>query len=117
MGSASMSEQRTPDELTAENDLICTKLLGLTKHCSAPSCPDWRTADGKRFWSNPTFDNWADAGLILNALAATAVYFEHGYDDNDNEWFCEIRPHWSIWATTGPLAIRAAALEYIRSLP
>lgn len=103
-----MNEQRTPDELATENALICVKLLGLTKHCDAASCPDWRTADGKRFWSNPTFDNWSDATLVLNALqriGADAV-----------PW----RRLLGVQLTQGlldPESIRDAALQYIRSLP
>jgi hypothetical protein len=97
-----MSDQLTPEQFAAENALICEKLLGLTKHCDAASCPDWRTADGKRFWSNPTFDNWSDAGLILDALQELDAW-----DECSKLKFPYINPE----------AIRDAALDYIRSHP
>lgn len=121
--------QLPPDELTAENELICTKLLGLTKHCGAPSCPDWRTADGKRYWNNPTFDNWADAGLILDALLGQFCAVEvctAKWTDGEVRSGVQITPYDPRERRTltthglplsGPLALRAAALEYIRSTP
>lgn len=106
-----MDAQRTPDELIAENKLICAKLLGWT-----PDDGGWIKSDGYMYGGcgTPTFTTWAEAGLILEALATTLVYFEHGFDDTDNEWFCEIRPLHTIWATSGPLAIRGAVVEYLK---
>lgn len=101
--------QRTPDEQSSENALICEKLLGLTKHCADEDCRDWRTAEGKRFWSTPTFDNWADAGLALNALQASEL--------KPAGHACESLAHELIDGRLTPTLVRAAALEYIRSLP
>lgn len=117
-------EQGSPDALSSENALICEKLLGLTKHCAAASCPDWRTADGKRFWSNPTFDNWSDAGLILDALREKALVTMTQLRDGVPQR-CTIVTGIEFgnegihkgFGGTSPLAIRAAAIEYIRSLP
>jgi hypothetical protein len=116
--------QPTPDELTAENELICEKLLGLKKHCDRPDCRDWYLPDDRRYWNNPSFTTWADAGLILDALREKALVTMTQLRDGVPQR-CTIvtayEPandglHKGFGATT-PLAIRAAALEYIRSLP
>lgn len=117
-----MTTQRTPDEMSSENALICEKLLGLTKHCDAASCPDWRTADGKRFWSNPTFDNWSDAGLILDALADRGFSFDLSHTQTESGlmqfgvvvWFPGKR--YTVDADSLLIAIRAAAAEYAKAV-
>lgn len=116
-----MTTQRTPEELSTqqENALICERLLGLKKHCDDRDCPDWRTADGKRFWGTPSFTNWREAGLILDALAKAGQRPDTSYYDG---WCCFVDancgddPDIKIF-DTGPSAVRAAALAYIRSLP
>jgi hypothetical protein len=113
------SEQPTPDELTAENELICEKLLQwrlLGRSGSSMtiwSLPNGR--DGRQ--GTPSFTTWADAGLILDALTINRVVFDVYHHDED--FMCSFggMPVTISSATTGPLAIRAAALEYIRSLP
>lgn len=119
-----MTEQRTPDELTAENELICEKLLGWQRRkCFSPydgRFMGYDFLDGKRETTAPSFTTWADAGLLMDALAKAGQRPDVScYDGTD--WVCLVN------ATDGdvipkvdksaPLAIRAAALAYIRSLP
>jgi len=105
-----------------ENELICEKLLG------------WKLGGRNRFgtkmwldnpygddgaqWNTvvtPSFDTWAEAGLILDALSAAGI--RAGLENLPSD-------HWAFrifkgavfqFGTTGPLAIRTAALEYIKS--
>ncbi len=103
-----------------ENELICVKLLGLTKHCPGTECRDWRTQEGKCFYGTPSFADWASAGLILEALDKLAIGVEvgnFGIARDKSRWYCDIEsigPPTTV-ADTGPLAVRAAALEYIES--
>jgi hypothetical protein len=106
-----MTEQRTPDEL------ICEKLLGWKQADGG-----WIKQDGFMYGGcgTPAFTTWADAGLILEALKVRrpGLTLEfRGYVSGD----CEIvNPGTELmygYAKTWPLAIRAAALDYIRSLP
>lgn len=117
------NSHRTPDELATENELICEKLLGWYKWF--PRGQQWagRWADKHHqfmAYSTPSFDNWADAGLIMDALDAKNLGVEVGnYANLDEHWYCDIE---SLGppvnkASTAPLAVRAAALAYIRSLP
>lgn len=101
-----MSEQ-------AENALICEKLLGLQKHCDEPDCTCWRTADGARYWGDHSFDNWADAGRILDALKQAGEK-PRLFVRADGQWGCM---GWGCGGVgvTAFAAVRAAALEYIRS--
>lgn len=111
-----MSDSLTPEELNAENALICEKLLG------------WKQSSIKGYWypndehagsvTTPTFHSWYHAGLILEAFATRDVAFDLY---QDGEWSigfygkhtkCHTRA-----SKTGPLAVRSAALAYIRSLP
>jgi hypothetical protein len=111
-----MSELRTPDELTAENELICEKLLGWKK---APWfggwAGNWDRPDGGMCAGTPSFTTWAEAGLILDALNVR-------YDNAEVRgelsmlWIAKAGEH-AAAGDTGPIAIRAAALGYIRSLP
>jgi hypothetical protein len=117
-----MSELRTPDSLStqAENDLICEKLLGWTKE-KCFSQYDGRSMGfvwkrGERDYPGwPSFTTWADAGLILDAL--TNKYEEAIVTSTlPGCWLATAGNH-GCSGDTGPLAIRAATLEYIRSLP
>lgn len=106
-----------------ENVLICEKLLGWEKHPDPDIVGWWRPPDGGAFISLihkefPTFIDWAGAGLILEALQLKGYInlhvrigywrIEAGAIDSDKE----LGPF-----ATGPLAIRAAALAYIRDAP
>jgi hypothetical protein len=112
-----MDAPRTPDALstTEDNELLCEKLLG------------WEVSSIIGYWfpsqdhagtrRTPSFDTWADAGLILDALAKRGVAIRVGTSD-PCMWGCWLIEHpCQALATTAPNAIRAAALEYIRSLP
>jgi hypothetical protein len=122
-----MSEQRTPDELAIENALICEKLLGFKRHCDKPGCLDWRIASGQRYWGNPTFTTWADAGLVLEAW--TAANNDYDIEGTSTEHGLKISARlrqikgisyvgdFVGYGETAPLAVRAAAIKYIRSLP
>lgn len=114
-----MSEPRTPDELTINNELICTKLLGwqwqprFGNNPCGLFFPDGRVANGPY-----AFTTWDEAGLILEALddEGVAWIFSNG---PEGDYECRICPHATrdqvSYGETGPLAIRAAALTYIRS--
>jgi hypothetical protein len=101
-----------------ENALICERLLGwIREECYGHNGRSmgfvWKR--GERDYPGwKTFTSWADAGLILDALAdkyPVAWKTDAGWHAHfDHEWEFTAHP-------TGPLAIRAAALEYIRSLP
>jgi hypothetical protein len=114
-GEQTMTEQRTPDELNAENELICEKLLG------------WTRSKVHGYWfrdhgdhqsglsvSTPTFNSWYHAGVILDALKAKDCIVSIQFAGNGG--YCAVN-HVSADDKPMPLAIRAAALEYIRSLP
>lgn len=118
-----MDAQRTPDELNAENALICERLLKWKPaRLSGLGFQMWRPdpyGDDGAQWaerSTPSFDTWADAGLILDALPRELEYVV-GYCDIEKQWYCGQSIGADTYADTGPVAIRAAALEYIRSLP
>jgi hypothetical protein len=108
-----MTEQRTPDELGIENEVICEKLLG------------WNRSSIVGYWfpsqehagtvRTPSFTTWGDAGLILDALASKGAM--PGVHFNRGDWFAEHDGDYGNAFVSGPLAVRAAALEYIRSLP
>lgn len=111
-----MDAQRTPDELTTENELICTKLLGWNKCEHIAHIPGLFHTPAGAHEEVPSFTAWADAGLILDALRAAAL--ELTIATVPDGWWCEIDegPNAS-YDDSGPLTIRAAALAYIRSLP
>lgn len=116
-----MDTQRTPDELGIENEAICEKLL------------DWKRSSIVGYWfpsqervgtvRTPSFITWADAGLILNALAFRGFSFDLSHTQTEDGlmqfglivWFPGKR--YTVDTDMPQLAIRAAALEYIRSLP
>lgn len=96
-----------------ENELIVEKLLKWERIDSVT----WRNPDGSFNGEPlPAFTTWADAGLILDALERAGEYFEVRRDEG--RWEC-LEALFVNWAakhpTSGPLAIRAAALEYIRT--
>lgn len=108
-----MDAQRTPDELSAENALICEKLLG------------WKQSSILGYWfpspchvgtlKTPAFDTWASAGRILEALEIKREPIDVFHEDED--WSAELGVYRCTGrGTTGPLAIRAAALEYIKAV-
>jgi hypothetical protein len=108
-----------------ENELICEKLLGWK--------PERRTVAGLvhvAWWdrgpgrsdteTTPCFTTWVDAGLILDAMKDIALqpmlYFHGGGCDRWECSFATLSGASLYFGNTGPLAIRAAALEYIKSL-
>jgi hypothetical protein len=114
-----MDAQRTPDELTAENELICEKLLGWSKaQWFGDWAGNWNRPDGGMCAGTPSFTHWAEAGLILDAFAKNDIAFDVYQDGEWSVGFygkhtkCHTRA-----SETGPVAIRAAALAYVRSLP
>jgi hypothetical protein len=117
-----MSEQGTTKDLSTdqENELICEKLLGWKRATSMlVAKPDFIWMDGHVRRKTPRFTAWADAGLILEALAARKAYPVVGRCAT--VWTCTAHTKPRMDEATGcdesgPLAIRAAALEYIRSL-
>lgn len=130
-----MDAQRTPDEEIilqrhAENVSIVEKLLGW-KRAGDPDVPLWlKPATETRReeqWYTPSFDTWADAGLILDAwIAAGNDYdIEGTVTETRKAMSARLRQIKGISyvgdfggdSETAPLAIRAAALKYIRSLP
>lgn len=122
-----MTDQAPSDELTAENELICEKLLGWKRRVpdeQQGAAPDliWLRPFGFGGLDisdrTPSFTSWADAGLILEAFAARDVACDLY---QDGEWSIGFYGKHSKCHTraseTGPLAVRSAALAYIRSLP
>lgn len=119
-----MDAQLPPEVLTIEqkeqNELICEKLLG------------WKQSSILGYWfpspchvgtlKTPSFTTWADAGLILDAITAAKIEWDvhtasvDGLSVQVVLWRGSRRMPTS-WLDSAPLAIRAAALEYIRSLP
>lgn len=104
-----------------ENELICEKLLGWTRITDprvslASDQPRWHTPEVAYAVPTPAFTTWNSVGLILEALAARGVYLHiEGYPS-----------YWSVRlentrgrqveeeAKTGPLALRSAALAYLK---
>lgn len=111
-----MDAQRTPDALStqAENELICEKLLGWIRHnYPANDSPAWEVPSKAgefqpTVFVTPSFTTWAEAGLILEALAAQWP--------KSKDMFRGLGGSMCLGGIT-PSEIRDAALEYIRSLP
>lgn len=105
-------EQRTPDELTAENELICEKLLGWkrTVRGKLSGCQFWNTEPSQI--RTLAFTTWEEAGLILEALQAADCIVSISFAGKGG--YCAINSV-SSDAKPIPLAIRAAALKYIRN--
>lgn len=107
-----MSEA-TPEEFGIENEAICETLLR------------WKRSSILGYWfpshehagtvRTPSFATWAEAGLILEALQKKGTRTE--LLDWGNCWECRIIGNYGIGLyDTGPLAIRAAALEYLKAV-
>lgn len=101
-----------------ENELICEKLLGWKRWAG-------RGQVWKGLWSTknfqiqttdtPTFTTWAEAGLILDALdAIEPEVILRKFRVNDVNWTARTCKS-EGFGNTGPLAIRAMALEYLRA--
>lgn len=103
--------QLTPEQLAAENALIC-EFLGW-KRCSSSECSGFIDSDGDHHY-DVTFTSWADAGLILEALSARECKSAVGDKSISGSWWCTVGPICEL-RDTGPAAVRAAALAYIRS--
>jgi hypothetical protein len=106
-----------------ENIEICLRLLGWRRHPD-PELSGWYAPPDDGCFMNsavhkqfPTFSTWGDAGLIMDALRAKGITF---FKLISREWGWHLDMPESVdddAHDTGPLAIRSAALEYIRSLP
>lgn len=112
-------EQRTPEDRVTQNEIICEKLLGWIKRPSdipGISFSGWCVPNGPDE-STPSFATWADAGLILDALAKAGQRPDLGHY-RDGEWHCMVNATDDLVPqtfSTGPLAIRDAALAYIEA--
>jgi hypothetical protein len=94
-----------------ENALICARLLGW-KQLDFELFDVDGTVNGRRI--APKFTTWAEAGLILEALqklTPMTLRWSHGAQ----YWFIDLDYHGKS-AISGPLAIRATALEYIKAV-
>lgn len=106
-------EQGSPDELTTlstlrESQLICEKLLGW-QPCEIKGkagVVSWHT--NGRILPTPSFDNWAEAGLILDALQKLS------YDKRAAADVLISLGDLLIGARLTSAFIRAAALDYIK---
>lgn len=104
----------------AENELIMI-WLGWRKHPD-PELHGWWAPPGKNaFMSHihaefPTFTTWHDCGLILEALRANDLMATVVVLPDDTTCYAHIGLGEKSHAATGPLAIRSAALSYLRSL-
>lgn len=113
-----------------ENELICERLLGWVRS-EVPGTfgatmwyPTPYGSDGEQWRAvvTPTFTTWAEAGLILDALAKAGRFPSLG-ETRSSRWAGTYlndprdleRSQNLSYGATGPLAIRAAALEYIRA--
>lgn len=101
------------DTEMAENVRICEKLLGWTRSLKINNVQMWHEAPQGIY--TPSFDTWAEAGLIMDALAKDRIPFDLYQDGKwDVVFYSKYVTHGMRASDTGPLAIRAAALEYIR---
>lgn len=100
-------EQRTP-----QNELICEQMLGWRRAVGG-----WIKQDGFMYGGcgTPSFTSWAEAGLILEALSLLKDEKPRCGQRMAGDWYCVTRTAGGT-ADTGPLAVRAAALEYITSM-
>lgn len=64
--------------------------------------------------TTPSFTTWAEAGLILDTLSSSGPTLEY----SEGKWDCyggdPFMSFFHAHADTGPLAIRAAALEFVK---
>lgn len=104
----------------AENERICEKLLGWERMSSAwPGPPRWndKTLLGSQWPTTPTFTTWAEAGLILEAMINRGLAIEMFYNPSAKQWEVgDVPIAFECQDESGPLAIRAAALAYLRSM-
>jgi hypothetical protein len=125
--SAHRDTTMTTDE---ENSEICLKLLGWkrvgTRYCiPGPNEIVWSIPSEMITRSGtPAFTTWAEAGLILDAfesknVARCAFWQSHHNLHTGHRMTFQVGRGETLGAqgTTGPLATRAGALEYLRSLP
>jgi hypothetical protein len=111
-----MSEHRTPDELSPQQqtELICKKLLGLQvlhlPYLGAHACTTWCDDKYKRYDHIAKFENWSEAGLILEALQAKLG----GSNFNTAAWD-QLRKmgHLLSIGKLAPTDVRAAAVAFI----
>lgn len=102
-----------------ENELICERLLRWRKLFPSSPLPGiefigWRDNYG---FDKPTpaFTTWAEVGLVLEALSSRDCKSAVGDKSISGGWWCTVGPICEL-RDTGPAAVRAAALEYIRSM-
>lgn len=113
-----MSERLSREDQLArvyESYLICEKLLGW--HKCLPDSKGWRNSfDWEESEDTPDFSSWGQAGLILDALQTKGVITSIQFT---TAGYCAIDSVSSDPPAIEniPLAIRTAALKYIRSLP
>lgn len=99
-----------------ENELICEKLLGWGRGDGG-----WIKLDGFMYGGcgTPSFDDWASAGLILDAWAKAGNEYDLACEEMGSyvaTFRCPSKGHkLLIEGKTLPLAIRATALAYIRA--
>jgi len=89
-----------------DSRLICEQLFGWKRHCNEPDCHDWAVETGARYWGTPTFDNWNDAGLILDWVR---LHVGPGVPQ-----FRERLAYQLKQTTLTPLSVRREALGYLR---
>lgn len=114
-----MSEQQLTPEQVGENELICERLLGWSRIPPPEGVICWDKGDTHTS-RTPSFTTWAEAGMILDALVRAGQrpdvsYYDRWYSFVDAN--CREGDEFPDAHDSGPLAIRAAALAYIRSLP
>lgn len=130
--SSPQDSQPAPDELTAENELICEKLLAWTKLYTAggSGVAVWRkpATETRRDeeWYTPTFSTWADAGLILEALVKRGCDLDIESTHTDEGVRATVRVYFPLPNSasvrkceclgTPFQAVRAAALAYIKAV-
>ena len=101
----------------AENERICSELLGWELKRAGPAGFDWwelPSSDEMPTTDTPTFTTWHDCGLILEAFEAKHFGMTL-HTSGKKDWNLDVWEDTSRHET-GPLAVRAAALSYLRSL-
>lgn len=108
------SSELTPDQVSAENELICEKLLGwrfdyhATDEALGKKVAVWRTASDETC-DTPSFTTWAEAGLILDWLMGR---IGPGLERLHDDLALDMRRR-----TFTPAMVRDATIKYLRSLP
>ncbi len=98
-----------------ENELICEKLLGWERITSGEATGFFFPSPSAIACDAPSFTDWASAGLILEALDNEGLAWTFG-NGPEGDFECRVSNACDIhiYAETGPLAVRAAALAYLR---